>query len=265
MCPTLYTREPTARPRRRADLPRRSDCAGRIADLTQEATDPARALDPLSAQSAGPSGCTLWSPSADLLADAPGVVVRGTWPAYRLALTKAPAMPDEPILREQARAAIKNGKLPARAPSRTWGPGVDAPCQIWQDHYGVRDPVRGGGRRRARQVPCSPPVLRGLGIRARQAGQRLTAAPSSDGDLRRQIRARLAAGRLPLVDGVSRAQQDTGRHCLVCRVTIEWTDVEREVVGAGVFLHTYEACFTTWREESIAHRAATIAPPSLRR
>jgi hypothetical protein len=40
-------------------------------------------------------------------------------------------MPDEPILREQARAAIKNGKLPARAPTRTWGgPGVDAPCQV---------------------------------------------------------------------------------------------------------------------------------------
>jgi hypothetical protein len=40
-------------------------------------------------------------------------------------------MPDEPILREQAREAIKNGKLPAHAPTRTWGgPGVDAPCQI---------------------------------------------------------------------------------------------------------------------------------------
>jgi hypothetical protein len=40
-------------------------------------------------------------------------------------------MPDEPILREQARAAIKNGKLPARAPDRTWGgPGVDAECAV---------------------------------------------------------------------------------------------------------------------------------------
>jgi hypothetical protein len=40
-------------------------------------------------------------------------------------------MPDEPILREQARAAIKNGKLPARAPTRTWGgPGVGAACSV---------------------------------------------------------------------------------------------------------------------------------------
>ena len=40
-------------------------------------------------------------------------------------------MPDEPILREQARAAIKAGKLPARAPDRTWGgPGVNAECAI---------------------------------------------------------------------------------------------------------------------------------------
>ena len=40
-------------------------------------------------------------------------------------------MPDEPILREQARAVIKSGKLPARAPDRTWGgPGVGAECQV---------------------------------------------------------------------------------------------------------------------------------------
>jgi len=40
-------------------------------------------------------------------------------------------MPDEPRLREQAREAVKNGKLPARAPDRTWGgPGVGAPCSV---------------------------------------------------------------------------------------------------------------------------------------
>ena len=40
-------------------------------------------------------------------------------------------MPDEPILRAQARTAVQQGKLPARAPDRTWGgPGVGAPCQI---------------------------------------------------------------------------------------------------------------------------------------
>ena len=35
-------------------------------------------------------------------------------------------MPDEPRLREQAREAIKGGRLPRQAPDRTWGgPGVN--------------------------------------------------------------------------------------------------------------------------------------------
>jgi hypothetical protein len=46
-------------------------------------------------------------------------------------------MPDESVLREKARTAIRNGKLPARRPDRTWGgPGVGAPCAI------CGDPVR---------------------------------------------------------------------------------------------------------------------------
>ena len=40
-------------------------------------------------------------------------------------------MPDEPRLREQARHAIQNGKLPRRAADRTWGgPGVGAACAV---------------------------------------------------------------------------------------------------------------------------------------
>ena len=40
-------------------------------------------------------------------------------------------MPDEPLLRERARAAIQNGKLPACRPDRTWGgPGVGAACAV---------------------------------------------------------------------------------------------------------------------------------------
>jgi hypothetical protein len=40
-------------------------------------------------------------------------------------------MPDEPHLREQAQAAVKNGKLPARAPDRTWGgPGEGLDCAV---------------------------------------------------------------------------------------------------------------------------------------
>jgi hypothetical protein len=40
-------------------------------------------------------------------------------------------MPDEIRLRQQARAVVQSGKLPARAPDRTWGgPGVGASCQV---------------------------------------------------------------------------------------------------------------------------------------
>jgi hypothetical protein len=40
-------------------------------------------------------------------------------------------MPDEKTLREQARAAIRDGKLPTRRADRTWGSqGVGAPCAV---------------------------------------------------------------------------------------------------------------------------------------
>ena len=40
-------------------------------------------------------------------------------------------MPDEPILRQQAREAVKQGKLPPRRPDRVWGgPGVGEICAV---------------------------------------------------------------------------------------------------------------------------------------
>jgi hypothetical protein len=40
-------------------------------------------------------------------------------------------MPDEPVLREKARAVVQSGKLPARRPDRTWGgPGIGAECSV---------------------------------------------------------------------------------------------------------------------------------------
>ena len=45
------------------------------------------------------------------------------WPGYQL--------PDEHILREKARAAIKEGRMPAIRPERTWGgPGTGVPCSV---------------------------------------------------------------------------------------------------------------------------------------
>jgi hypothetical protein len=40
-------------------------------------------------------------------------------------------MPDEAILRQQAREAVQQGKLPARRPDRVWGgPGVGEICSV---------------------------------------------------------------------------------------------------------------------------------------
>lgn len=40
-------------------------------------------------------------------------------------------MSDESRLREQAREAVQNGKLPSRAPDRTWGgPGEGVECSV---------------------------------------------------------------------------------------------------------------------------------------
>lgn len=75
-------------------------------------------------------------------------------------------------------------------------------------------------------------------------------------ELRRQVRARLAEGRLVHADGISKSHRGTGRPCLVCRLPIQATDVEREIEGRGVFLYAHEACYKLWREESAARHAA---------
>ena len=73
----------------------------------------------------------------------------------------------------------------------------------------------------------------------------------SDDELSEQVRARLAEGRLPSVDGVSRSHRGTGRPCVVCRRAIEPVEVEREVTGAsGVVLTAHEECYRSWRQES---------------
>ena len=75
----------------------------------------------------------------------------------------------------------------------------------------------------------------------------------SDDELRGQVRARLAEGRLPPIDGVSRSHRGTGRPCIVCRRTVEPIEVEREVTGcSGVVLPVHEVCYKPWRAESRA-------------
>ena len=73
----------------------------------------------------------------------------------------------------------------------------------------------------------------------------------SDDELRGQLRARLAEGRLPTVHGVSQSHRGSGRPCIVCRRAVEPIEVEREVTGcSGVVLTAHEACYKPWREES---------------
>lgn len=81
----------------------------------------------------------------------------------------------------------------------------------------------------------------------------------TEGDLRRQVRTRLAEGRLPFPTGVSRSHRGTGRPCVVCRLAIAPADVEREVEGAGVFIFAHEACYKLWRDESVLARSERLA------
>jgi hypothetical protein len=81
---------------------------------------------------------------------------------------------------------------------------------------------------------------------------------TAEDELRRQVRARLSEARLPVNDGISKSQHGTGRPCVVCRRAIEAREVEREVQGAGIFLHAHEACYVLWREESKARRDASV-------
>jgi hypothetical protein len=81
-----------------------------------------------------------------------------------------------------------------------------------------------------------------------------TTSPLSEEQLRQQIRVRLERARLPVVDGVSKSHRGIGRPCIECRHAIEPTEVERQVQGAGVYLFAHDACYTLWREESVAAR-----------
>jgi len=77
----------------------------------------------------------------------------------------------------------------------------------------------------------------------------------ADDELRRQVRARLSANRLPFADGVSTSRRGTGIPCIVCRQAIESTHVEREVHSEKASLYAHEECYKVWREESVLRRS----------
>ena len=77
----------------------------------------------------------------------------------------------------------------------------------------------------------------------------------SEGQLRQQLRVRLAQGRLPLARGVYRTQRGIGRPCIVCRRAVMSPDAQHEVSSTGGVLITHEACYLLWREESVSSQA----------
>ena len=125
------------------------------------------------------------------------------------------------------------GPTPAR---RTQGPVISVLAHAMKGHA-VCSPTR----------EADTPVTGRLLVR-------LDAVGIAAEELRRQVRARLSADRLPSVDGISTSRRGTGRPCVVCRRAIESSQVEREVQGAGVFLYAHEECYKVWREESVARR-----------
>jgi hypothetical protein len=82
----------------------------------------------------------------------------------------------------------------------------------------------------------------------------MTTSSLSEDLLRQQIRVRLAQGRLPVINGMSKSHRGTGRPCIVCRRAVEPLEVERELNGVGVVLIAHEACYILWREESVSRR-----------
>ena len=88
----------------------------------------------------------------------------------------------------------------------------------------------------------------------------MTTSSLSQEQLRQQIRVRLAQGRLPLINGVSKSHRGTGRPCIVCRRAIEPREVERQLDGVGVVLVAHEACYVLWREESVIHLGSRTVP-----
>lgn len=94
-------------------------------------------------------------------------------------------------------------------------------------------------------------MLRGVELIYGRGVLRLVATELSDDEVRQQVRARLATGRMPAAAGVSKSHRGTGRPCIVCRRAVEPTEVEREVTScSGVVLTAHEACYKPWREES---------------
>jgi hypothetical protein len=75
-----------------------------------------------------------------------------------------------------------------------------------------------------------------------------------DDALRLHVRARLSKRDLFPATGIASVRRGTGRPCIVCNLPIDSPTLEREVDGPGVVGLAHPACYTIWREESMARQ-----------
>jgi len=118
---------------------------------------------------------------------------------------------------------------------------VNAQCNIGWLLFVLRATRHQHSRARPHRSP-----LRGRSLRHIAGGSDLPTETA-----RREIRERLADGRLFPAGSMSVARRGTGRACLVCGKAITRDTVEREVEGPGaVPALAHEDCYKIWREES---------------
>ena len=98
------------------------------------------------------------------------------------------------------------------------------------------------------------------------AWRRIAGASGSDDDARREsIRARLASGALPRLEGSTWAGLAVGDHrCACCHETIRAREIEYEPRDQGNTFYAHVRCFTLWLSESrLAAAAVRETPASL--
>jgi hypothetical protein len=78
-------------------------------------------------------------------------------------------------------------------------------------------------------------------------------ARSEDDDgLRRQVRAWLVDGRLPMPGAEMWVGTGSDRECAICAETVTRSQIEYEIPSRSGWLYVHLACFTLWKSEAAA-------------
>jgi len=76
--------------------------------------------------------------------------------------------------------------------------------------------------------------------------------PDADSELRRQVRAWLAQGRLPMPGAEMWVGAGTDRECVICSAAITRAQIEYEIPSGEDWLSAHLGCFTLWKSEAAA-------------